>query len=109
MNFEHSMLIVMTCALITIMTRALPFAVFGGKKEIPAFVRYLGSVLPYAIMAALVVYCLKNINIMTGNHALPEILAVLLVVLVHLWKKNTLFSIGLGTAFYMFLIQVIFV
>lgn len=109
MNWEHSLMIIVVCALTTLCTRALPFLIFGGKKEVPAVIQYLGKVLPCAIMAILVVYCLKGINLLTGNHGLPELLAVALVVGLHVWKKNTLLSIGLGTAFYMFLVQVIFV
>lgn len=109
MNWEHSLMIIAVCALTTLSTRALPFLIFGGKKEVPAMIRYLGKVLPCAIMAILVVYCLKEIHLLTGNHGLPELLAVALVVVLHVWKKNTLLSIGLGTGFYMFLVQVIFV
>lgn len=109
MNWEHSIWIIAVCALTTLGIRALPFLVFGGKKEVPKIIRYLGEVLPCAIMAVLVVYCLKGINLFTGNHGLPQLLAVALVVVLHLWKRNTLLSIGLGTAFYMVLVQVIFV
>lgn len=106
---KHSILIIAACMLTTIFTRALPFVVFGGKKEVPRTIKYLGRVLPSAIMAVLVIYCLKGINIFTGNHGVPEVLSVAAVVLLHIWKKNTLLSIGAGTVFYMFLIQVIFV
>ncbi|MGN1147226.1 MAG: branched-chain amino acid transporter permease [Lachnospiraceae bacterium] len=109
MNWEHSIWIIAVCALTTLVIRALPFLVFGGKKEVPKIIRYLGEVLPCAIMAVLVVYCLKGISLFTGNHGLPQLLAVALVVALHLWKRNTLLSIGLGTAFYMVLVQVIFV
>ena len=109
MNIEHSILIVVVAAVVTLFTRALPFAVFGGKKEVPSLIQYLGKALPCAIMAILVIYCLKDIQLFAGNHGLPQFLAVLLVVVLHLWKKNTLLSIGLGTVFYMFLIQVVFV
>ncbi|MED9904901.1 MAG: branched-chain amino acid transporter permease [Lachnospiraceae bacterium] len=106
---KHSILIIVVCMLMTIFTRALPFVIFGGKKEVPETIKYLGRVLPCAIMAVLVIYCLKGIDFFTGNHGVPEMLAVIAVVLLHVWKKNTLLSIGVGTAFYMFLIQVIFV
>lgn len=108
MSMEHSILIIVVCALTTIFTRALPFAIFGGKKEIPETVQYLGKILPCAIMAVLVVYCLKGINILVGNHGLPEMISVIVVAVLHIWKKNTLLSIGVGTALYMLLIQVIF-
>ena len=109
MSELHSILVVAVAALATAFTRALPFVVFGGKRKVPEVVVYLGKVLPCAIMSILVVYCLKGVTLFSGNHGLPEILAVALVVLLHLWKKNTLLSIGLGTGFYMLLVQVIFV
>lgn len=109
MSELHSILVVVVAALATAFTRALPFVVLGGKRKVPEVVVYLGKVLPCAIMSILVVYCLKGVTLFSGNHGLPEILAVALVVLLHLWKKNTLLSIGLGTGFYMLLVQVIFV
>ena len=64
--------------------------------------------LPYAIMGMLVVYCLKNVSLLQSPHALPELLGCATVVLLHLWKRNTLLSIAGGTALYMLLVQVIF-
>ena len=109
MNYFHSIAIIAVVAVCTLLTRALPFLVFGGKREVPQVIRYLGSVLPPAIMAILVVYCLKGVNVLSKNHGASELLASLLVVVLHLWKKNTLLSIGMGTVCYMFLIQVVFV
>lgn len=105
---EYSIAIIGVVALCTLLTRALPFWLLGGKKEIPQTVKYLGKVLPPAIMVILVIYCLKSVNIFVGSRGLPEFLAIGLVVLLHLWKKNTLLSIGLGTVFYMILVQVVF-
>lgn len=105
---EHSIAIVGVVALCTLLTRALPFWVLGGKKEIPQTVQYLGKVLPPAIMIILVIYCLKSVNILEGNRGIPEALAIGLVAVLHLWKKNTLLSIGAGSVFYMILVQVVF-
>lgn len=105
---EHSIAIISVVAICTLLTRALPFWVLGGKKEVPDAVKYLGKVLPPAIMAILVVYCLKEINIFAGSRGIPEFLAIALVVMLHLWKRNTLLSIGAGTVFYMILVQVVF-
>ncbi len=104
----HSLAIIGVVALCTVLTRALPFWILGGRKEVPATVQYLGKVLPPAIMAILVVYCLKDINLLEGSRGLPEFLAVALVAVLHLWKKNTLLSIGAGTVFYMILVQAVF-
>ena len=104
----HSLAVIGVVALCTVLIRALPFWALGGRKEVPATVQYLGKVLPPAIMAILVVYCLKNISLWEGNRGLPEFLAVALVGVLHLWKKNTLLSIGAGTVFYMVLVQAVF-
>lgn len=92
----------------TVLTRFLPFIVFPAGKETPRFVDYLGKTLPFATMGLLVVYCLKGIQITAAPYGLPELLAVAAIVLLHRWKGNSLLSIGVGTVFYMFLVQVVF-
>lgn len=91
----------------TVATRVLPFLIFPEGKTPPASVRYLGAVLPYAVMGLLVVYCLKNVP-GSSSRGLPEAIAILFIVLLHKWKKSTLLSIGGGTVLYMFLVQQIF-
>ena len=108
MNMTHSALIIAVSALTTMGIRFFPFLVFGKKRKVPELVQYLGRVLPCAIMASLVVYCLKGVTLFTGNHGLPELIAVAVVIGLHVWKKNTLLSIGCGTAVYMLLVQVVF-
>lgn len=92
-------------SLVTFVLRALPFVIFRNKKT-PKYVSYLGKFLPYSVMAMLVVYCLKGIQILEGNHGLPELISVAVVALLHIWKKNTVLSIVVGTACYMTLIRV---
>lgn len=82
----HSILIIAVSALTTMAMRFFPFLVFG-KRKVPEIVQYLGRVLPCAIMATLVVYCLKGVTLFSGNHGLPELIAVALVVVLHLWKR----------------------
>ncbi len=96
-------------ALGTILTRSLPFILFPENKEIPNYVKYLADVLPFTIIGLLVVYCLKDIRLTTAPHALPEAISIVVIVLLHKWKKNTLLSIGAGALLYMFLIQTVFV
>lgn len=96
-------------AVITAALRSLPFLVFGGKRETPQIITYLGEVLPYSIMAMLVIYCLKGISFATVAGYLPMILASAVVILLHIWRRNTLLSIIAGTLSYMFLVQFIFV
>ena len=105
----QSLAIIAVAALCTILLRAFPFLVFGGKKEVPKVVRDLGAVLPSSIMAVLVVYCLRNINFASLANFLPSVIACLVVVGLHLWKKSILLSIGLGTVCYMVLVQAVFV
>lgn len=92
----------------TMATRFLPFLLFSRGKT-PAFVRYLGTMLPSAVFAMLVVYSLKDTTILTGTHGMPELLASLATILVHLWKRQMMLSIGLGTVLYMVLVQMVFV
>ena len=97
--------IVLICAGVTLLLRALPFMFFGGKGGVPGWIASLGSVLPPAIMAALVVYCLKGVLFGSLADGAYQLIAGAVVVLVHLWKRNTLLSIAVGTAAYMLLIR----
>ena len=104
----HSAKLVAVIALVTIALRFLPFLIFSGKRQTPAFISYLGKVLPYSIMGMLVVYCLRNISFAAMPFGIPELLSCAVVVIAHLWKRNTLLSIAGGTIFYMLLVQTIF-
>ena len=92
----------------TMLTRFLPFLIFGRKKEAPKYIQYLGKVLPAAVFGLLVVYCLKDVTLFTGSHGIPEAIAILVVVLLHVWKRQMLLSIAGGTVCYMVLLQVFF-
>ena len=105
----HAIGIIAVVAVFTYLTRAAAFLLFGGKRAVPPAVRYLGIVLPAAIIAILVIYCLKGIQPLTWPHGLPELIGVACVALLHLWKRNNLLSIGAGTVIYMLLVQFIFV
>ena len=108
MTLQQQIITITLCALATMLTRFLPFLIFPAGRPIPPFIRYLGSVLPGAVFGMLVVYCLKDVSILTGSHGLPELLAVLTVVGLHLWKRQMLLSIAGGTIVYMLLIQLVF-
>lgn len=82
---------------------------FRGGRKTPDVILYLSRVLPSAIMGMLIVYCLRKVSLLSGNHGLPELLACACVVALHLWKRNTLLSIAAGTVIYMLLVQVVFV
>ena len=104
----HSIEIIAVAAIVTFIIRAIPFVAFGGKREGPVTVTYLGKVLPPAIMVILVIYCIKGIHLLSGSHGIPELLSIAVVTALHVWKRNTLLSIAVGTSFYMILVQVVF-
>ena len=108
MSNVHAMLIVAVAGIVTAALRFLPFLIFGGDRKTPAYIEYLGKVLPYAIMAMLVVFCLKNVSLGSAPYGLPELISCAMVVLLHVWKRNTLLSIIGGTACYMILVQLVF-
>lgn len=104
----RSAVLVAVMAAVTMLLRFLPFWIFGGKKETPPLITYLGKALPYAIMAMLVVYCLKGIRLTESPYGLPELLSCAVVAGLHIWKRNTMLSIAGGTACYMLLVQIVF-
>lgn len=106
MNNTYALSAILVMAAVTALLRFFPFLVMGNKKT-PAYVEYLGKVLPYAVMAMLVVYCLKGVDFTCMPFGLCEIVSVLLVVGIHVWKRNTLLSIILGTICYMVLIRIV--
>ncbi len=105
---SHSALIVSTAAVVTIALRFLPFLIFGEGRRTPELIIYLGRVLPYAIMGMLVVYCLKGVTLTAVPFGIPELIGCTLVAGLHVWKRNTLLSIGAGTVCYMLLVQLVF-
>lgn len=104
----HSMKIIAVISLMTILIRCIPYVLFGGKRKTPEYILWLGSVLPYAIMGMLTVYCFKDVSVFSYPYGLPELIAGAVVVLLHIWKRNTLLSIGAGIASYMILVQLVF-
>ena len=104
----HSVLIVVVATLVTMATRFLPFLIFSDSKKTPAAITYLGKALPCAIMGMLVVYCMKDVSFLSGSFGIPEMLSCAVVAGLHIWKRNSLLSIGVGTVFYMVLVQLVF-
>ena len=107
-DMNQGILMVIVVSAITIALRFLPFLLFPSGKKIPAPMLYLTKVLPCAVMGMLIVYCLKNVTPLTWPYALPEAIAILIIVILQLIKHNTLLSILLGTVTYMLLIQAVF-
>ena len=105
----HDILIVGVVALCTFITRLTPFIFFGTHKEISPTIKYLGTYLPNAVMAILIIYCLKTVNLTLPFTYIPQFISIAIVVLLHVWKRNTLLSISGGTFCYMVLIQYVFI
>lgn len=102
----NAVVLITVMALSTAALRFLPFLVF--TRRTPPYVVYLGKVLPAALIGMLVIYCLKDVQVMSAPHGLPELIAGAGVVLLQAWKRNSLLSILAGTLLYMVLIQTVF-
>lgn len=108
MTTSQSIITILAVVLGTMLTRFLPFLIFPENKTPPKSILYLGTVLPYAVIGLLVIYCLKD-AVGTAYHGLPELISIAFIVILHNWKNNTLLSIGAGTVLYMILVQNIFI
>lgn len=108
MSLTEQIITIAICVLGTMTTRFLPFLIFSDKKPTPKYIQYLGKALPAAIFGMLVVYCLKNVSILSGSHGVPELIAIVLTVALHLWRRQMLLSIAGGTICYMLLVQLMF-
>ncbi|MCD8225253.1 MAG: branched-chain amino acid transporter permease [Clostridiales bacterium] len=108
MTFTQQIITIAMIILGTILTRFLPFLLFSTGKPTPEYIQYLGRVLPPAVFGMLVIYCLKDVSLFSGSHAVPELLSIALVIILHLWKRQMLLSIAGGTVCYMLLVQFIF-
>lgn len=104
----HDVLLIVVAVLVTAATRFIPFLIFRKKESTPAIITYLGQVLPCAIMGMLVVYCLKDIQLLSTPFGVPELIGCAVVAVLHTWKRNSLLSIGVGTVCYMILVQLVF-
>ena len=109
MSLMEQILTIAIAVLAVQFTRWLPFWIFPAIRPIPEYIRYLGRVLPAAMFGMLVVYCYKNIDVLSGFHGLPEFIAGAVVLALHFWKRNMFLSIAAGTLLYMFLVQQVFV
>ena len=99
--------LVIVIALITFFTRALPF-IFSKSKKLSEVIPYLENNIPPMIMLLLVIYCLKDITWTKIPYGIPEIVSIIIIVLLHAWKKNILLSIIAGTSCYILLNQLLF-
>lgn len=101
MTLQEQLITIGLCILGTVITRFLPFIIFSEKRKTPEIIQTIGKYLPSAVFGMLVVYSLKNVNVLSGSHGLPELASILVTVALHLWKRQMLISIAGGTIFYM--------
>ena len=103
----YTILLVAAASIATILTRVIPFLIFNERRPMPDTIKKIADSLPPAIIAVLVIYCLKGYVAVINYESLAALIAVVAVVLIHLWKKNVLLSIALGTAIYMVIIRIL--
>ena len=109
MNDIEMIITIAICVGATVFTRFISFAIFREGKEVPKYVDYLGKALPAALFAFLVVYCLRDVNVLTGSHGIPELIAIAATALIHIKWRKMLVSIAAGTILYMVLVQCVFI
>jgi len=105
----HSLSIILVMAVITFLLRATPFILFPAHIKTPAFIVKISTLMPRAMVGFLVIYCFKNISFTASGDWIPELISVFAIVAVHLFKRNTLVSISVGTVIYIVLVNVLFV
>ena len=108
MTMPQIILTIATVSVATALTRFLPFLIFPAGKTTPKYIQYIGRVLPGAVFSLLVVYCLKHVDFLSGSRGIPEAIAIVVTVGLHLWKRQMLLSIAGGTICYMLLVQMVF-
>ena len=107
-DYGHAMIVILVMGLAVLATRIVPVLIFGRGEKVPEFILYLGRVVPYTAMGLLIVYCLRDVPVFDVPHGLPELIALAVVAVSYIWKRNTIFSVVIGTALYMFLVQSVF-
>ena len=108
MTLTQQIITIGLCILGTMLTRFLPFLIFRENRKTPEVIQCIGKYLPAAVFGMLVVYCLRNVSIVSGSHGLPELIAILVTCGLHLWKRQMLRSIAGGTVCYMLLLHFVF-
>lgn len=89
--------------LCTFLIRAFPYLALTKQEKLPKWLEVLTKTLPQAIMVLLVIYCLKDTQVGQVHALIGTAVSCLLVVTLHLWKRNTLISIVVPTIVYMLL------
>jgi len=108
-NAFYTLSAIAVMAIVTFSIRVAPFILFGKDKPTPKYVVYLGNYLPPAVISMLIIYCLRNVALSAFPFGIPELIGVVTVAALHIWKRNNLTSIIGGTAVYMIAVQLVFV
>ena len=107
-DYRHAMIVVVVMGLAVLATRIVPVLIFGRGEKVPEYLLYLGRVVPYTAMGLLIVYCLRDMPVLEAPHGLPEAIALAVVTVTYIWKRNSILSVVIGTALYMLLVQSVF-
>lgn len=108
MSHEYLTGAIFLAALMTYITRVIPFIFFGNKTPSP-LIKYIEWNMPLMIMVILVFYALKDVKWGIYPFGLAEIIGVFIAIVAHIRYSNALLSIFLATIVYMFLVQKVFV
>lgn len=109
MSYNQSILTIAVISVITYLIRSFPFIVFRNKGGDNKVINYLANVLPYSLIAMLLIYCFKDVKVFEYSYGLPEVIACMLVIVFHKYKHNMLLSILGSTIIYMLLVQKVFI
>ncbi|OED29761.1 branched-chain amino acid transporter permease [Methanosphaera sp. WGK6] len=109
MQLYQEIIIILVASLATLITRFLPFIFFRSDDKTPAYIKYMGNVLPSSVFGLIVIYALRNTTILTGSHGIPEAIGIIITIILYYWKHDMIIPIVGGTISYMILIQFIFV
>lgn len=109
MTSDERIITILIAALATALTRFLPFLIFKPSRPTPKYLKFFATALPPAVFGMLVIYCFKGISFSSASTFIPELIATIIVVAVHLCFRKMLLSISAGTAAYMILINLIFI
>lgn len=109
MTDKELLITALIIAAATLIIRFLPFIIIRKSIAERRYIKFLGNMMPYSMIALLVIYCLKDINLIKYPYGIPESISIAIIIVLHILKRNVLISIGAGTIIYMFLVQIIFI
>ncbi len=109
MNDKELLITALVIAAATLIIRFLPFEIIRKSIAERKYIKFLGDMMPYSMIALLVIYCLKDVNLIKYPYGIPELISIAIIIILHIFKRNVIISIGAGTIIYMFLVQAVFV